>query len=343
MRTQIPYLVFLDFFVTMIGSFAIYSTNFIAVSNVIPILGSLYGISIVIRGFLPILLPKKWLFNNLPIFHIAFLASIVLSSILLNNIVIYLVGISISALLGMFTGSYVYNIEITFSKYLKDASRFFSLITGIESVAFLIAPVLTYLTTSRYVFLSILLVLITLALIFLAYFRFSSKIRVQTKFFSGNLGQVKKIYPIIFLASFTWFLQYLWMGMAFPLGAKQGFPELVVLLAVEGETLLYMVLQFGISIRGFTSVAKIRVGYYLIGVYTLLVATFLSLGFFKSSEILFVAILFSFAIVSFLLEPLVDTILSSTENASENSTIVVAFRSICGGIGYAMGSFLLII
>ena len=343
MRNQGPYLVFLDFFVTMIGAFAVYSTNFIAFSNAIPILGSVYGISIVIRGFLPLLLPKKWLFKNLPIFHLTFLALIIMSSILLSNIVVYLVGITISVFLGMFTGSYIYNLEITWSKNLKDASKFFSVITGVQSIAFLIAPILTYLTPNKNLFLSILLVLIALVLIFLAYFRFFSNIGVQMKFFSGNMRQVKKIYPIIFLASFNWFLQYLWMGVVFALGVKQGIPDIVVLSAVEGETILYIVLQFGISIRGFMSVAKIRVGYYLIGIYIILVTTFVSLDFYKASEILFVVLLFSFAVVSVLLEPLVDTLLSASESASENSTLVVAFRSIGGGIGYAMASFLLII
>ena len=77
MRNQQPYLVFLDFFITMIGAFAIYSTNFIAYSNSIPIIGSLYGISIVIRGFLPLLVHKNWLFRNLPIVHLSFLFLVV--------------------------------------------------------------------------------------------------------------------------------------------------------------------------------------------------------------------------------------------------------------------------
>ena len=142
----------LIFFVTMIGAFAVYSTNFIAFSNAIPILGSLYGVSIVIRDFLPLLLPKKWLFKNLPIFHLTFLALIITSSILLSDIVIYLVGISISVFLWMFTASYIYNLEITLSKNLKDASKFFSVITGVESIPFLITPILTYLTTNKYLF-----------------------------------------------------------------------------------------------------------------------------------------------------------------------------------------------
>ena len=142
----------LIFFVTRIGAFAVYSTNFIAFSKAIPIQGSVHGISILIRGFLPLVLPKKWLFRNLPIFHMVFSALIITSSILLSDIVIYLVGISISVFLWMFTASYIYNLEITLSKNLKDASKFFSVITGVESIPFLITPILTYLTTNKYLF-----------------------------------------------------------------------------------------------------------------------------------------------------------------------------------------------
>ena len=79
--------------------------------------------------------------------------------------VIYLVGILISLSLGMLPGSYIYNLEITLSKNIKDASKFFSVITVVGSIAFLIAPILTYLTTKRY-FLIILLLLIALVLMF---------------------------------------------------------------------------------------------------------------------------------------------------------------------------------
>jgi hypothetical protein len=119
MRNQQLYLAFLDFFITMIGAFAICSTSFIAYSNSIPIIGGLYGIAIVMRGFLPLFVHKSWLFKNFPFVHLVFLFLVVTSAILFNNIIIYLVGISISVFLGMFTGSYVYNLEIICAKICR--------------------------------------------------------------------------------------------------------------------------------------------------------------------------------------------------------------------------------
>ncbi len=343
MRNQQPYLVFLDFFITMIGAFAIYSTNFIAYSNSIPIIGSLYGISIVIRGFLPLLVHKNWLFRNLPIVHLSFLFLVVTFAILFNNIVLYLVGISVSLFLGMFTGSYVYNLEITWAKDLSEPSKFFSLVTGAEAFAFLVAPILTYVTPDKILFLSILLSLITLAALFLFYFRYFGGVEIKPKFFSGEIAMVRKIAIITIIASLNWFLQYLWMGMVFGLGLKQGVPDTLILGAIEGETILYMAIQFAINTRGLRSYARVNIGLALICIYAIMVALFVSLTFIMINHLIFLLLLFSFAISSAVIEPLVDTLISSTDRASENSTIILSFKSIGGGLGYALSSFLLAI
>ena len=112
-RNQTPYLVYLDFLITIVGAFAIYSTNFIAYTNAVPIFGTIYGIVILTRGFAPLLLHNERLFKVLPFVHLFFLFSTITLALLLNNITIYLIGISISALLGIYTGGYIYNLEVS--------------------------------------------------------------------------------------------------------------------------------------------------------------------------------------------------------------------------------------
>ena len=67
MRNQTPYLVYLDFLITIIGAFAIYSTNYIAYTNIVPIFETIYGIVIVTRGFVPLLLHREQLFQEVAI------------------------------------------------------------------------------------------------------------------------------------------------------------------------------------------------------------------------------------------------------------------------------------
>lgn len=112
MRDQTLYLVYLDFLITVVGAFAIYSTNFIAYTNAVPIFGTIYGIIILTRGLAPLVLHDERLFRTFPLIHLSLLFLTITLALLLNNIVIYLTGISISALLGIYTGSYVYNLEV---------------------------------------------------------------------------------------------------------------------------------------------------------------------------------------------------------------------------------------
>jgi len=94
-------------------AFAIYSTNYIAYANTVPIFGTIYGIVIVTRGFIPLLLHSELLFKKLPFVHLFFLFSTITLALLLNNVTIYLIGISISALLGIYTVGYIYNLEVS--------------------------------------------------------------------------------------------------------------------------------------------------------------------------------------------------------------------------------------
>jgi hypothetical protein len=160
MRDQTPYLVYLDTLITMIGAFAIYSTNFLAYTNTVPILGTIYGIVIVTRGLLPLILHDERLFKRLPFVHLLVLFLTVTLALIFNNITVYLIGISVSSLLGVYTGIYVYSLEVTWSKRLPDPTKFFSLISGSEALAFFLAPIITYLTQDKLVFLVILSILI---------------------------------------------------------------------------------------------------------------------------------------------------------------------------------------
>jgi uncharacterized membrane protein len=130
----------------MIGAFAIYSTNFIAYTNATPILGTIYGIIIVTRGLFPLFLHNERLFRTLPFIHLLALFLTVTLALIFDNITVYLIGISVSSLLGVYTGSYIYSLEVTWSKRLSDPSKFFSLISGSEALAFFLAPIVTYLT-----------------------------------------------------------------------------------------------------------------------------------------------------------------------------------------------------
>lgn len=341
MRNQTPYLVYLDFLITIIGAFAIYSTNYIAYTNAAPIFGTIYGIIIVTRGFIPLLLHSEGLFKALPFVHLFFLFSTITLALLLNNVIIYLIGISISALLGIYTGGYIYNLEVSWSKHLGDPSKFFSLISGAEAAAFFIAPILTYITPNKIVFLAILSVSTALGSILLLYFARLSDAEIKPRFFSGDLALIRKAAPLAVLAGSNWLLQYLWMGMVFELGARQGISSFFVFIAVELETATYMVIQFIISKRGIKRLACMRTVSMLIAVYAIVVILFTSLIFVKIDLIIFFLVLLALAVSSSLLEPLINTLVSFTDRASEISTIVLSFNYIGGGIGYTLSSILL--
>jgi len=341
MRDQTPYLVYLDFLITIIGAFVIYSTNYIAYTNAVSIFGTIYGIIIVTRGFIPLLLHSELLFKKLPFVHLFFLFSMITLALLLNNITIYLIGISISPLLGIYTGGYIYNLEVSWSKNLRDPSKFFSLISGAEAAAFFIAPILTYITPNKIVFLAILLISTALGFILLLYFARLGSAEIKPRFFSGEPALIRRAAPLAVIAGFNWFLQYLWMGMVFELGARQGIPDFLVFLAVELETATYMVIQFMISKRGIKRLANMRTVSMLIVVYDLVVLLFTSLIFIKIDPIVLFLILLALAVSSSPLEPLINTLVSFTDRAPEVSTIVLSFNYIGGGIGYTLSSLLL--
>jgi len=341
MRNQTSYLVYLDFLITIIGAFAVYSTNFIAYTNAVPIFGAIYGIVIVTRGFVPLLLHSERLFKTLPFIHLLFLFLTITLALLLNNITIYLMGISISALLGIYTGGYIYNLEVSWSKHLRDPSKFFSLISGAEAAAFFIAPILTYITPNKMVFLVILSVSTALGFILLLYFARLGGAEIKPRFFSGELALIRKAAPLAVLAAFNWFLQYLWMGMVFELGARQGVPGFLVFIAVELETATYMAIQLIISRRGLKKLANMRTVSMLIAVYALIVISLASLIFVKVDPLIFFLILLALAVSSSPLELLINTLVSFTNRAPEISTIVLSFNYIGGGIGYILSSLLL--
>jgi len=341
MRNQTPYLVYLDFLITIIGAFAIYSTNYIAYANTIPIFGTIYGIVIATRGFMPLLLHSELLFKKLPFIHLFFLFSTITLAQLLNNITIYLIGISISALLGIYTGGYIYNLEVSWSKNLRDPSKFFSLISGAEAAAFFIAPILTYITANKMVFLAILLISTALGFILLLYFARLDGAEIKPRFFSGELALIRRAAPLAVIAGFNWFLQYLWMGMVFELGARQGIPSFLVFLAVQLETATYMAIQFVISKRGIKRLASMRTVSVLLTVYALFVLLFISLIFVKIDPIVLFLILLALAVSSSPLELLINTLVSFTNRAPEVSTIVLSSNYIGGGIGYTLSSLLL--
>ena len=341
LRNQTPSLVYLDFLVTIIGAFAIYSTNFIAYNSAAPVFGTIYGAVIVMRGFIPLLLHNERLFKTLPFIHLISLFSAITLALLLNNITIYLVGISISALLGIYTGGYIYNLEVSWSKHLRDPSKFFSLISGAEALAFLVAPILTYITPNKMAFLAILSVSTGLGLTLLLYFARLGGAEIKPKFFSGDPELIRQAAPLAVLAASNWFLQYLWMGMVFELGARQGMPGSQVFLAVELETATYMAIQFIISKRGVKRLANMRTVSMLMVVYALAVLLFTSLVFVKIGPTIFFLVLLALAVSSSPLEPLINTLVSYTGRAKEISTIVLCFNYLGGGTGYTLSSLLL--
>jgi len=341
MRNLTPHLVYLDFLVTIIGAFAIYSTNYIAYTNTAPVFGTIYGIVIVTRGFMPLLLHSERLFKTLPFIHLFFLFSTITLALLNNNVTIYLIGISVSALLGIYTGGYIFNLEVSWSEHLRDPSKFFSLISGVEALAFFIAPILTYITPNKMVFLEILSISTALGFILLLYFTCLGGAEIKPRFFSGDLALIRRAAPLAVIAGFNWFLQYLWMGMVFELGARQGIPRFLVFVAVELETATYMAIQFIISKRGIKRLASMRTVSVLIAVYALVVVSFTSLIFIRIDPIIFFLISLALAVSSSPLEPLINTLVSFTNRASEISTIILSFNYIGGGIGYTLSSILL--
>lgn len=322
----------------MFGSFAIYSTNFLSFISGLQVLSLFYSFSIIIRGVVPAILPREYLFKNLPFIHLSFLLTTLTLSILTNNLGVYLIGISISAILGMYTSSFVYALEVSLSKELNDPTRFFSTISGVEAIAFFIAPILSSLVLNKLLFLSILLSLACVGFSFLVYFRFLSKIHL--KFYSGQIKELRLLLPIALIAGISWLLQYLWMGSIYIIGEKLRIPITIVLSSVEGETALYILLQSLAGVKGFKRIAKLKLGYLLIFTYGVLVFLFESFTLFRVNTMIFVIVVLSFAIASFLIEPLIDTLTSLTKNASENSTIIVVSRTIGGGIGYIISLLL---
>ena len=338
-RDLTAYIVYLDFLLTVVGAFAIYSTNFIAYNESSPVFGTVYGVVIALRGLLPLFLHDERLFRLLPLVHLPFLFLVVTLSLALNDVDIYLAGISISALLGIYTGSYVYSLEVSWSKRLSDPSRFFSLVSGSEALAFFIAPLLTYITPDRTAFLLVLAVLVALGLTFLLYFARNVP-EVKPKFFSGDFTLLKSSYPLLVLASLNWCLQYLWMGTAFELGVRQGIPGSLVSLAVEAETALYMAIQFAVSRRGLGKLVNLRAVALILTAYASVVTAFTSLLFVRAGFLTFLSLLLAIAVVSSPLEPLINA-LASRERAQEVSILVVSFDFLGGGLGYVLSSLLL--
>jgi hypothetical protein len=324
----------------MIGAFAIYSTNFIAYTNTTPIFGTIYGIVIVTRGLFPLILHDERLFRRLPFIHLLVLFLTVTLALIFNDITVYLIGISVSSLLGVYTGSYVYSLEVTWSKRLLDPSKFFSLISGSEAIAFFLAPIITYLTTSKLIFLVILSSLTSLGFLFLLYFAYLNRIEIKPKFFTGRLSLIKRAKTLAMLGAFNWFLQYLWMGIVFELGVKMGISSSLILIGVELETAIYMSIQFVISKMGFKRFAKLRVVSGLLIIYALIVSTLVSLSFMNVSLVMFFILLIAIAVSNSPLESLINTLVSSTESL-EISTVVVSFNYVGGGMGYVLASLLL--
>lgn len=115
-------------------------------------------------------------------------------------------------LLGIYTRSYIYNLEVSWSKYLLDSSRFFSLISGSEAVAFFLSPILTYVTPNKLIFLTALSLFTALGFLLIMYFTYFGGAEIKPRFFSGELSLIREAMPLTVLVAFNWFLQYLWMG-----------------------------------------------------------------------------------------------------------------------------------
>ncbi|MEB2792769.1 MAG: hypothetical protein G5Z42_07095 [Caldisphaeraceae archaeon] len=126
---------------------------------------------------------------------------------------------------------------------------------------------------------------------------------IKPRFFSGEPALIRKAAPLATLAAFNWLLQYLWMGMAFGLGARQDMPGFSVFIAVELETATYMAVQFAISRRGLKKLANMRAVPMLMAAYALVVVSFASLIFVKVGPIMFFLILLALALSSSPLEP----------------------------------------
>ena len=214
------------------------------------------------------------------------------------------------------------------------------MISGAEAAAFFIAPILTYITPNRFIFLTVLSISTALGFSLLTYFAHLGGAEIRPRFFSGKLVLVKRAMSIAVLAAINWFLQYLWMGLVFELGARQGIPSLLVLAAVELETAVYMTIQFIISRRGLRKLASIRVVSVLMAIYASFVALLTSLIFVRTSPMAFFLILIALATSSSPLEPFINTLVSLTDCAQEVSTIVLSFNYIGGGIGYVISSLL---
>ena len=191
------------------------------------------------------------------------------------------------------------------------------------------------------VFLAILLISTALGFILLIYFARLGGAEIKPRFFSGELALIRRAAPLAVIAGFNWFIQYLWMGIVFELGARQGIPSFLVFLAVELETATYMVIRFMISKRGIKRLVSMGTVSMLIAVYALVVLLFTSLIFVKIDPIVLFLILLALAVSSSPLELLINTLVSFTDRAPEISTIVLSFNYIGGGIGYTLSSLLL--
>lgn len=218
---------------------------------------------------------------------------------------------------------------------MSDPTKFFSLISGSEALAFSLAPIIVYLTQSKLVFLTILSGLTGLGFLFLLYFTYFNRTEIKPKFFAGGLFLIKRSKDLAILGAFNWFLLYLWMGMVFELGVRMGIPSSLVVVGVESETAIYMAIQFVISKRGIKRLAKVSVVSGLLVIYALTVFAFISLSFMKVNTILFFMSLVAIAVSSSPLESIINTLVSSTEH-TEISTVIVSFNYIGGGIGYIL-------
>jgi len=194
---------------------------------------------------------------------------------------------------------------------------------------------------NKIVFLAILSVSTALGSILLLYFSRLNGAEIKPRFFSGDLALIRKAAPLAVLAGSNWLLQYLWMGMVFELGARQGISSFFVFIAVELETATYMVIQFIISKRGIKRLACMRTVSMLIAVYAIVVILFTSLIFVKIDLIIFFLVLLALAVSSSLLEPLINTLVSFTDRVSEISTIVLSFNYIGEELGIPCPRFCL--
>lgn len=327
----------MDFFITFFAAFSVYSTNYLA-SESLPILGSAYGVALVCRGVLPLLTRQDRYFRWLPLLHVSFLLGVVSVSFASGSLTIYLVGIILALFLGAFTGSYVFAMQVAYSQRLSKPTRFFSLITGIEALAFVLAPVLVYFTSSRMVFLTALVGLLVIATGLLWFIKRYGESALSPKFYARRLVVIHTALPLGTVAMSAWVLQYLWMGSFFLIAGRAGLHSGLITLALEIETVTYMVVQFIFSRTGLEKIASWRTLIVAVAVYGCLVVGLISDALFPYPLLGLIAILIGIAAVSVFIDPIVDSLTAKLSQPTQSSTVVGSLRSFGGGVGYTLAS-----